>query len=378
MITKKEVRAWDGEIDAVGDLIGRRFVRSEPRTRVRQFLGGLIGDAKRKNGWQLAENIGEHTPYNIQHFISRARWDADLVRDDLIRYVDRHLGKEDGVLILDETGFLKKGDKSVGVMRQYSGTGNGVENCQVGVFLAYKSSLGHALIDRAIYMPKEWLDDPARRREAKVPDHILFATKPELGLRALAHAVEIGIKAKWAAADQIYGNDHRIRRYCESVELSYVFSVASRICVELGDERMKVDKFAERFTRRDFRILSCGKGCKGERKYRWAFVSAPCPQHDGYCRGVLVRRRISGDPETTYYFTYARKGTSLKTLVRIAGSRWAIEECFEQAKQEAGLDEYEVRNWHAWHRHITLSMFAHAALSVIRAKATSEKKTPAT
>ncbi|AMV18034.1 IS701 family transposase [Planctomyces sp. SH-PL14] len=366
MPTTEDVREWMVEVEAVGKRIGPRFSRSELRRRATRYLQGLISRIERKNGWQLAEELGEPTPVNLQHFLGRADWDADEVRIDLRGYVSEQLGTADGILIVDETGFLKKGDKSVGVKRQYSGTAGRIENCQVGVFLGYRATAGHALIDRALYLPQEWAEDPTRRRVAKVPESVTFATKPELARQMLKRALEAGILAQWVTADEVSGSDHALRRLCEERGLGYVVAVSSQIHLFLKGKRVRVDQHLAGIPSRDWKRLSCGPGTKGERLYDWAFVSWPSPHEEGFGRGWLVRRSISDPDEIAHYFTHAPKGTPLKKLVQIAGSRWAIEECFEQAKRETGLDDYEVRSWPGWYRHITLSMLAHATLAVIR------------
>ncbi|MEO7402037.1 MAG: IS701 family transposase [Burkholderiales bacterium] len=227
MPTIDQVRRWGEEIQAVALRIGGCFVRREQRLHAGRYLQGLTSRVGRKNGWQLAEQLGDLTPVNLQHFIARAEWDADAVRDDLRRYVVEQLGDFGAVLIVDETGFLKKGIKSVGVKRQYSGTAGRIENCQIGVFLTYRSVRGHALIDRALYLPREWADDHERRTEAKVPDSVTFATKPALARDMLARALAAKVPAAWVTADEVYGSDHNFRRFCEENRLNYVVAISS-------------------------------------------------------------------------------------------------------------------------------------------------------
>ena len=371
MPTDQEVFKWVEEVDAAARMIGPRFGRRDLRCHAECYLRGLISRVERKNGWQLAEELGQQTPTNLQHFVARSRWSADEVRDDLRQYVVNHLGSKDGVLIVDETGFLKKGEKSVGVKRQYSGTAGRIENSQIGVFLAYRSNAGHALIDRSLYLPKEWAADAARRAEAKVPESVTFATKPALASAMLKRTLDAGVPAKWVTADEVYGSDSKFRRFCEDRGLGYVVAISSNTHLFLRGRRTRVDEHVQQMPKRVWRQLSCGPGLKGERLYDWAFVSWPHPEDNNFTRGFLVRRSLSDPDDLAYFFTNAPKRTPLKTIVRIAGSRWAVEECFEQAKQEVGLDEYEVRSWVGWHRHITLSMLAHATLSVIRSRASS-------
>jgi len=374
--TERDVRRWSRELDQVAERIKGRFVRSEVQGRAASYLQGLVGHVPRKNGWQLAEFCGELSPKNVRHFIGRAKWNTDEVRDDLRGYVAEHIGQKDGMLIVDETGFLKKGTKSAGVGRQYSGTAGRIENCQIGVFLAYSSSKGHTLIDRELYLPKAWTDDPARCREAGIPKDVAFATKPQLARWMLKRAFRAGVPAAWVTADAVYGGDSKFRTILEKQEIGYVVTVSCQQRLFLKGSYARVDKHASNFCKQAWKKLSCGSGTKGERVYQWAFVAFGVPTEQGLQKGLLVRRSLKAPTDRAYYFTCATDGTPVKKLVQIAGTRWTIEECFEQAKQETGLDEYEVRSWQAWHRHITLSMFAHAMLVVIRktAKVRRQKK----
>lgn len=373
-LTERDVRRWAAELERIGQRIARRFARSEVRARAVNYLQGLVATVQRKNGWQLAEFCGELSPKNIQHFIGRAKWDADEVRDDLRDYVVEHLGQKGGVLIVDETGFLKKGTKSAGVSRQYSGTAGRIENCQIGVFLAYRGKQGHALIDRQLYLPKAWADDRDRCREAGVPEDVEFATKPALARRMLERAFRAGIPAAWVTADEVYGRDTKFRKMLEKQGVGYVVGVSGQERLFLEGRYARVDEHAADWPNRAWKKLSCGAGTKGERVYQWAFVGFGASTERGFRKGLLVRRSLKDPADRAYYFTCASGATSVNQLVRVAGARWAIEECFEQAKQETGLDEYEVRSWHAWHRHTTLSMFAHAILVVIRKKANTRRK----
>jgi SRSO17 transposase len=366
-----DVKKWRDELESVSGRIGPRFVRPEVRQRVQVYLKLLLANVPRKNGWQLAEHAGDATPKNIQHFLGRARWDADEVRDDLQQYVIEHLGEKNGVLIVDETGFLKKGTKSAGVGRQYSGTAGRIENCQIGVFLAYRSSKGHAMIDRELYLPKAWCDDRSRCDEARIPDTKEFATKPALAREMLSRAVHAGIPARWVAADEVYGSDSKFRNLLKKQGLNYVVTISCQQQLFLNDVRCRVDEHVQATRKSAWKKLSCGRGTKGDRVYEWVFVPFGILTDDGKRKGLLVRRSLKDKTDIAYYFTLAPARTRLQTLVNVAGSRWAIEECFEQSKQETGLDEYEVRSWHAWYRHITLSMFAHAMLSVLRFHANS-------
>ena len=369
MPTIEQLRRWGGEVGEVARRIDSRFARREQRAHAGRYLQGLISRVERKNGWQLAEQLGDPTPVNLQHFIARAEWDAEAVRDDLRSYVVERLGDPQAVLIVDETGFLKKGTKSVGVKRQYSGTAGRVENCQVGVFLAYRSLHGHALIDRALYLPREWADDTSRRAEAKVPDSVNFATKQALARDMLARALAAKVPAAWITADEVYGSDYTFRRFCEDNRLNYVVAISAATHLVVGLKRQAVRKYLAEIPSSAWQRLSCGSGAKGRREYDWAYITWPHYEQKTHAKGCLVRRSLDEPCEHAFYFTYAPRGTSVEKIVQVAGSRWAIEECFEQAKQETGLDEYEVRSWLGWHRHMTLSMLAHAALAAVRARA---------
>jgi len=361
MTTVGAAEGWTRELDALAARIAPRFGRAEPRRRALAYLRGLLAPLERKNGRQLAEAAGDATPDGVQDFLSRMRWDADAVRDDLRAYVVEHLGDPEAVLVLDETGFLKKGDKSAGVQRQYSGTAGRIESCQVGVFLGYASRHGRALIDRALYLPERWVRDAARCAAAGIPDNATLTTKPKLGLAMLDRALEAGVPFAWVAGDSVYGADHRIRRRLEARGRGYVLAVTSG--QRLGF--VPVESWLAKVPPEGWRRLSAGAGAKGPRFYDWAYLpyrgAAP-----GWRMGLLVRRSPAKPDELAYHLTHAPDGTTLAGLVRIAGMRWTIESCFEAAKGEVGLDEYEVRSWVGWHRHVTLAMLAHAYLAVLR------------
>ena len=354
--------AWSEEFVALLARLGPRFGRVEPRRRAAAYLKGLLAPVERKNGWQLAEAAGDRTPDGVQEFLSRVRWDADAVRDDLRAYVGQHLGDAGAVLILDETGFLKKGDKSAGVQRQYSGTAGRIENCQVGVFLAYASRYGRTLLDRALYLPDSWVTDGARRAEAGIPEAVAFATKPKLGLAMLERAHAAGLPFAWVTADSVYGADHTLRRWLQEQRLGYVLAVTKA-------QRLGFARVEDRVTGIPaglWQRLSAGDGAKGPRLYDWSYLPYGGDAAPGWEKGLLIRRSIAQPGELAFYLTHAADGTALADLVQVAGTRWAIEACFEAAKGEVGLDQYEVRSWAGWHRHVTLAMLAHAYLATLR------------
>ena len=366
--TAVRVREWADEVEAVGQRIGRHFARSEPRQRVVRYVRGLLSDTERKNGWQLAEHLGDPTPDGVQHLLARADWNADAVRDDLTRYVAEHLGDSAGVLVVDETGFLKKGTKSCGVARQYSGTAGRIENCQVGVFLGYATRSGQALIDRELYLPKEWAQDAGRRKTAGVPKAVTFETKLVLARRMIERAVAAGLPSKWVTADAVYGSDYHFRIALENQGLGYVVGVRSDFATHLGFRQVRVKALLAEVPADSWHRLSCGAGAKGPRLYDWALVRTNCPEPKTYARWLLIRRSVSDPTEVAYFACGGPPGTTVADLVRVAGTRWAIEECFELAKGDCGLDEYEVRSWIGWRRHVTLSLFALAVVAVIRSR----------
>lgn len=365
----EEVEVWAKELNIVGTRIGARFERAEPRQRALAYLQGLMSEIPRKNGWQLAEYAGEATPDGMQRLLSTARWDADGVRDDLRAYVVEELGSPKGVMVVDETGFLKKGSYSVGVKRQYSGTAGRVENCQIGVFLGYASEKGHALIDREVYLPEEWAADDARRTRAKVPADIQFATKPELARRMLERAFAAGVPCAWVTGDSIYGGDRRLRLWLEEHHRWFVLGIAKNEPLGCEYDQKRADAWAATLPDEGWQRLSCGDGAKGPRAYDWALLPLPrWGQSADVLHALLVRRSLT-DGELAYFIVFAPTDATLQTLVTVAGMRWTIEECFETGKDEVGLDEYEVRHWTGWYRHITLSMWALAFLTVTRLQA---------
>lgn len=372
-MTLEETEAWAEGLLKIADRIGTHFPRSEPRQRALAYLKGLISPIERKNGWQLAEQAGDETPYGVQHLLGRAEWNADEVRDDLPDYVNQHLGEDEAVVVVDETGFLKKGDHSVGVQRQYSGTAGRIENCQIGVFLAYASSKGRTFIDRELYLPKQWADDAERRKEAGVPEDVKFSTKPQLAQKMIKRAVGSRIAFKWITGDEVYGNDRTLRVWMEQEGLFYVMAVASNQHVWLGFKQVRVNQIIKKLTESEWQVVSAGDGSKGPRLYEWALVPLLSVMIENR-RWLLVRRNISDPKEMAYYVVYGPPETKLEEMVKVAGRRWTIEESFETAKGEVGLDQYEVRSWQGWYRHITLAMIAHAYLTAMRANAEAAKR----
>ncbi|WP_077690612.1 IS701 family transposase [Nocardiopsis sinuspersici] len=351
--------------DQVMARITGRFGRVEPRAAARAYLLGLLSNVERKNCWQLAEQVGHSRPGPMQRLLRYARWDADAVRDDLRAYTAEHLGADGAVLVVDETGFLKKGRASAGVQRQYTGTAGRIENSQVGVFLAYATSRGRALIDRRLYLPEQsWCTDPERRHAAGIPEDIQFTTKPRLAGEMIAAALDTGITASWVTGDEAYGQDPQLRAALEARGTGYVLAVAcsTRVRINSGRTAVRADTVAGRLPAAAWQRHSTGNGAKGPRYYDWAWIHIGTDCH----RHLLVRRnRTTG--ELAFYLCWSPAEVPLAELVRVAGIRWSVEECFQAAKGQVGLDHYQVRHWTSWHRHITLAMLALAFLTALAA-----------
>ena len=366
------------ELDRVHALIAGRFTRSEPRARAREYVSGLVAGLERKNGWTLAEQAGEVSPDGMQRLLRRADWDVDGVRDDVRDYVVEYLGDRSGVLIVDDTGFLKKGVRSAGVQRQYSGTAGRIENCQIGTFLAYASAGGHALIDRELYLPEPWITDRDRCRASGIPDETEFTTKPRQAMAMLARAFDAGVPFGWVTADEAYGQVKYLRVWLEEHDAAYVVSTkVNDTLITTNGREVRADALIAALPARAWRRLSAGAGAHGPRTYDWARLPIRIGWRAGRGHWLLARRSIIKPTEIAYYVCYGPRRSGLHDLAWIAGSRWRIEECFQQAKNEAGLDEYQVRSWRAWYAHITLAMLAHAWLAVSRSLATKGEPVPA-
>ena len=370
------VRAWTLWLTEVERRLMPRFPRREARRRAWAYIRGLLSPVERKNGWQLAEVNGDATPYGVQHLLGRARWDDEAVRDDLRAYVVEHLGEPQAVLVIDETGFLKKGQQSAGVARQYSGTAGRIENCQIGVFLAYASSQGHALLDCALYVPQAWTNDRERCERAGLPEKRPFATKPELARQMLKRAFDARVPAAWVTGDSVYGDDRRLRVWLEEREQAYVLAVSGKEDVWRGWQQHQVKTVLATLPSDGWTRLSAGAGTKGLRWYEWRWLPLAHPMHPAWRRWLLVRRSLSDLTDLTAYVVFAPHESSLAMVVRVAGSRWTVESCFAAAKGEVGLDQYEVRSWTGWYRHVTLAMWAYALLTVLRAAHLPPEETP--
>lgn len=353
--------------------VAGRFAQVEPRRRAPALVLGLLSDLPRKNCWTLAEHAGDATPDGMQHLLHRAKWDADAVRDEVRAYVVEHLADEEAVLVVDETGDLNKGTATVGVQRQYTGTAGRIENAQVAVYLVYSAPRGHASIDRALYVPRSWTEDPNRCRNAGIPDDLAFATKPQLAARMVERALDAGTPARWVAGDEIYGDNPHLRITRERRRTGYVLAVSSTHPIITHAGRFQAKTLAARLPRRAWQRLSAGSGAKGERYYDWAQVEIHDPDGwpDHWCL-LVGRNHRTG--EFAFYRCFSPRPVPLSELVRVAGRRWTIEETFQAGKGLTGLDERQVRRWASWHRWVTLAMLAHAFLATPEPATTDGKQ----
>jgi len=385
-----DLAGWVSRLDAVIGLIGARFVRSEPRTRVGDYVRGLLAGLERKNGWTMSEHAGAVSPDGMQRLLRSADWDVDGVRDDVRGYVLDGLADPAGdpadpgvgVFIADDTGFIKKGRRSAGVQRQYTGTSGKIDNCQLGVFLAYASPRGHALIDRELYLPAVWTEDRDRCTAAGIPEAVEFATKPELVVRMLERVEDAGRLSGWFTADEAFGQNPGLRDWLADRRVPYVLATRNDDLLTCPDGHREQAKVLATLAGVDgegridpaaWERRSLGYGAHGMRVYDWTAVALdPAGLPDGWGHWLLVRQQVEPSEgktvvERAYYRCAGPAATPLRELIRVAGTRWAIEECFQTAKNEAGLDHYQVRTWRAWYAHITLAMLAAGWLAVTRA-----------
>ncbi|MGH9258456.1 MAG: IS701 family transposase [Acidimicrobiales bacterium] len=358
---------WQTSLDVLLGRVAGRFGRVEPRRRAKAFVLGLLADLPRKNCWTIAEHAGDPSPDGMQHLLSRAVWDHDAVRDDIRAYLVEQLGDPEAVLVVDETGDLKKGTTTVGVKRQYTGTAGRVENAQVAVYLVYATDAGHAVIDRELYLPRSWTDDPARLQAAGVPEQVGFATKPALATAMITRALDAGVPAAWVTGDEVYGANPGLRAELEARQIGYVLTVACDHPVGFGGATHRADALLRQVPARAWQQVSCGKGAKGHRHYDWAFLRldhhGPAPDGQAGKHWLMIRRnRKSG--ELAFYRCYTPRPVPLAMLVRVAGRRWTIEERLQTSKGLVGLDQHQVRRWRSWYRWVTLAMLAHAFLVV--------------
>jgi SRSO17 transposase len=396
-----ELDQWSTDFEDFQARFAPFFARSEPREAARRYLRGLLAPVQRKNCWQMAEAVGEKDPQQMQRLLYSARWGEEGARDELQCFVVEQFGDEEGIGVVDETGFLKKGSKSVGVKRQYTGTAGKVENSQVGVFLTYFAPGGRTFLDRRLYLPQEWCEDEGRRREAQVPHDVSFKTKPELAVEMLEHAWEQGVPMAWVTGDEVYGDAPYVRDAISRRGKRYVLAVSCHTPVwqerppleapvagAMGRPRTRprlaqgassaetVAAVIASQPSESWQRLTVSGGEKGPRTYDWTSVRVVESRNrlPGPESWLLARRSIADPTDIAYYLSNAPRSTPLQTMAEVAAARWSIETTIEEGKGETGLDEYEVRYWHSWHRHITLSMMAHAWLASIRQ---AEGKKPA-
>jgi SRSO17 transposase len=370
---------WASSLRDVKGRIRPLFTQERVAASAGLFLDGLLSEERRKTGWMRAEAAGDPGPWRQQAILGRGRWNADDLRDIVRDYALETLADDDAVLVIDETGFLKQGKASCGVGRQYTGSAGKITNCQIGVFACYVSRDGHAFIDRALYLPKAWTDDPARMAAAHVPEDTSFATKPALARAMIERAITAKVPFAWVAADSVYGVGE-VEMALRRAGKGYVLGVSSSHSVKSwGKDRPMAgtaSAIAEDLPPADWKRLSAGEGTKGPRFYDWAYVELADLEANQYdkarsglwTRGLLIRRNIA-DGALAFFSTWAPAGTPIEPLVRIEGCRWAIEDSFETAKNELGLDHNETRSWHGWHRHVSLVMLAFTMMAVIRRRA---------
>ncbi|MFT9253146.1 MAG: IS701 family transposase [Acetobacter okinawensis] len=374
---------WASGLRSAKERIVPLFTQKRVAASACAFLDVLIGNEPRKTGWMRAEAAGDPGPWRQQALLGRGHWDADALRDVVREHVVEHLGTEDGVLVIDETGFLKKGQASCGVGRQYTGSAGKITNCQIGVFATYVSARGHAFVDRALYLPKDWTSNRERLKQTHVPDDVVFATKPALASMMIERSIEAGVPVRWVAADSVYGVGD-VERTLRRAGIGYVLGVRGNHWFEswatgplIAGEAKDI---AANLPEQAWCRLSAGSGTKGKRLYDWAYLPLAdldaeefdCPIAGPWTRGLLIRRNIA-DGDLACFTTWCPKGTTLQELVNVEGTRWRIEECFETAKNEFGLDHNETRSWHGWHRHVSLVMLAYAVMASVRYQANSLK-----
>jgi SRSO17 transposase len=400
-MTAEELDEWGADFLRFCARFADVFGRKEPRSQAIKYLRGLLSPVRRKNSWQVAEAIGDRIPDATQRLLYRSKWSADAARDRLRQFVAEVFGEEDAIGVVDESGFIKKGEHSVGVKRQYSGTAGKVENCQIGTFLSYVTTKGHAFLDRRLYLPEEeWCHDLERRKRAKVPDNVIFQTKPEQAMEMLEDAWQAGVPMRWVAGDEVYGDSTALRNLVARRERWYVLAVKTSTPIwterpqvvepkpqERGRPRTKArlaegspsattaKEVVDSWPESRWQTLTVAEGEKGLIMYDWACqrVVEKCDGLPGRDAWLLARRSLSDPTDIAYYLSNAPADTPLLKLAQVASTRYTVEQCIEEAKGETGLDEYEVRHWHSWHRHITLSMMAHAWLASVRYNATEKK-----
>lgn len=348
--------------------LGELFDRRDTAQRAASYTKALLTNIERKNSWQMAEAVGFENPYAFQHLLGRASWDHDAVRDALVSHAKEELGTKGAVLAIDETGFVKKGEASAGVARQYSGTAGRIENCQIGVFLSYSTAKGHTLIDRELYLPEAWTSDKKRLASVGLDRKTKFQTKIQLARTMLERAYALGVTADWVVADSVYGNDTKFRFWLEERRQFYVLAVSSAQHITHGFDRVAIGDVMAALPKNAWHRISIGTGSKGQRRYDFAATLVPHPYDDDVKRWAICRRPIDNPTDPTYFLAFTPADVTLTDIAKAIGRRWQVEECFETAKGEVGLDQYEVRSAVGWYRHMTLAMVAQYVLVASRSR----------
>jgi len=369
--------SWDGTFSRFFEPLGKRFKRSESRQTAQNYVRGLLAEVKRKNCWQLSEKLGVSDPQAMQRLLYEGKWEAEAVCRDLRTVLVAQMGYEPGIGVIDESGFVKKGEKSAGVQRQYCGHVGKVENCQVGVFLGYVSPQGHALLDRELYLPQAWAEDPERRRAARIPENIDFQTKPQLAQQMLERVWDEGLPLEWVTGDTIYGNSRELREAIAHQQRRYVLQIAKTLPLHPRDETITYPAEHWLTTSAGWQRLAFGLGEKGLLFYEWNAERVASTTDTLGEQWLLIRRSLSPTPDVTYYLSNAPADTPLETLAQVAYARHQIEQVLEEARGSAGLADYEVRYWHSWYGHMTLALVAHAFISLLRHADAQKKSFPA-
>jgi SRSO17 transposase len=359
-VTSADLAEWEREFDSVVKRIRPLFYRTESKKHAEQYLRGLLSPLARKNGWTIAEYVGEPEPKALQRLLNLTPWAADALLVINREYAMEHLADPAGILVADPTGFAKKGRESVGVQRQYSGTLGRVDNCQIATFLAYVTSRrDRVLIDRRLYLPKSWTDDPDRCRKAGVPEDVVFQTRPQQVQAMIEAARAAGVPFAWFTADEEFGQNPDLCAYLEHQRIPYVMAIPKNTTfLDTAGASREINTHAQKLDHNCWQRRACGIGAKGHRVYDWALAESAEPD-----RQYLIRRSIDTG-ELAFYRCHNPTRAGFSELVTVAGARWPIEECFGASKNETGLDNYQVRSWNAWHRHIGLAMLAHTFLAV--------------
>jgi SRSO17 transposase len=402
---EEDLLKWESQFREFHALFRPLFHRSEPRTQALKYMEGLLNPTGRRNAWHIAEASREKIPDPTQRLLYRTEWDEEEAICILQRFNTVRIGETDGVFTIDESSIIKKGKDSCGVQKQYCGRYGKIENCQVGVYAGYASARGYALMDRRLFLPEEWCADASRRKKTKVPQEISFQTKPEIAVELLKRMRRNGVPAKWVVADSLYGDSPDFREGVEKLKLYYVVGVKKTTPVwqkRPGIVRTRRRKKGGRRPCRQWKLaahtpaavecgalvkkqhaqkwktICVGEGAKGPKEYEWLRIPVVEKRRKmpGQNLWLIARRSPENRDDIRYFISNAPRKTTLQELAVLVSTRWTIEQCFEEAKGETGLAEYEARLWPCWHRHMTLSMMAHSFLLGIRQQEGKKKLIP--